>query len=101
MYDTLVTIRGIAKLTIDIYMFPRFYFTFYFFVNAKRDFIKREWGPEADITVENQLVIWSVMLLWFLNILYSLSVAVVWRFAGPFFLLRVKRWPPLNSSVCY
>jgi|LauGreDrversion4_2_1035121.scaffolds.fasta_scaffold724528_1 hypothetical protein len=45
VYDGLVTIRGIAKFAIDIYMFPRFYYTFFFFVKAKRAFIKRYWGP--------------------------------------------------------
>jgi len=78
VYDKIVIVRGIAKLAIDIYMFPRFYRTFYFFVNAKRQYIKRILGEDHDLTLQNQLTIWSVMILWALNIFYSLSVAIVW-----------------------
>lgn len=78
IFDAMLGVRCATKLATDGYMFTEFIRLFNFFIEKKREAVKDMHGDDAELTPYNQLVIYMTLFLWGLNILYSLSVAVVW-----------------------
>ena len=95
MFDIVLIVRGISKILIDIYMFSQFYSTFFFFVTIKKQVLIKAYGPKVELTPFNQLIIYVTMLLWALNILFSLTVSVVW---GLFQSSIVQNSPDLKAN---
>jgi hypothetical protein len=78
LIDAMIIVRCVIKLSIDGYMFFRFYQSFVFFVNYKKRYIKRVLGNSQDLDAYNQLIIWAVMILYVLCILNCLSITISW-----------------------
>ena len=80
LFDVMLIIRCVTKLSIDIYMFHQFIVLFRFFCALKLKALKKLYGKKVELSPQNLMIIYFTIFIWILNCFYSFSVSVVWSY---------------------
>ena len=77
VFDILLVIRGLTKIGIDIYLFGTFLQVFRYFIEKKRQQSIAQYNS-SELSGYNQMIIYWTYFLFWLNVLSSALIAVVW-----------------------